>query len=290
MDFSKLTPQQIKKMNERTVRETEKEYIEFKDALKRDECYLCHKKFSYFSIDHPCIHWLLRPSGFDKKHFPIVFTRFDYWRINPYLRWLANSEALFRNINDLVEEKCSSKVVEQTIKYKNFEWSFSCSKTDITGHSLKIRGRKPHYHFQMKIDGNIFIKYSDFHIPFTDYDLWVFAIVRNEFDQIKHVQTHGMGMQGVIDELPPRTLLDAMINTSEESEATWNPQTIVEAMPGKTISGDEIADLIKKSIETKIPIARLIKNLKNIKIKTIIMPGPGVPKIAARKGGRKKNE
>jgi len=290
MDFPKLTPQQITKMNERTIKETEEEFQGFKDALKRDECYLCHQRFDYFSVDRPCIHWLLRPAGFNKKHFPLVFSRFDYWRINPYFRWLANSEAPFKNINDLVEEKRSSKVIEQTIKYKNLEWSFSCSKGDFTGHFFKIRGRKPHYHFQMRIDGNTFIKYSDFHIPFTDYDIWVFAIERGEIDQIKHIHTHGMGMQGVIDELPPETLLDTMTNTNEESEATWNIQTFVEAIPGKTISGDEIAELMKKSRETKIPMAKLMRSLKNTKIKTIIMPGPGVPKIAARKGGRGKPE
>ena len=52
MDFPKLISQEIAKMNERTIKETEEEFQNFKDALKRNECYLCHQKFDYFFVEN----------------------------------------------------------------------------------------------------------------------------------------------------------------------------------------------------------------------------------------------
>ena len=45
--------------------------------------------------------------------------------LNPYLRWVANScSKPIQNINDLVVDKSPKKVIEETIRYKNLEWSF----------------------------------------------------------------------------------------------------------------------------------------------------------------------
>lgn len=145
----------------------------------------------------------------------------------------------------------------------------------------------PHYHLQMKIDGRIFISYSDFHIPFTDYDLWVFAAKRGDFGKIKPLSIYDIGMQGVLDQVPAENLLEGMRSTLQEDQATFNLSTMLEADPGTTISGDEIADMIEESKKTGIPLAKLIRRLKNVRATTIIQPGPGVPEIAGRKGGRK---
>jgi hypothetical protein len=58
------------------------------------------------------------------------------------------------------------------------------------------------------------------------------------------------------------------------------------AKDGSLISGDAIAELIRESKRTGVPFAKLASKIKNASIKTIITPGPGVPDIASRKGGR----
>lgn len=121
-NFLDLSDQQIEETNKKVIEDTTKEYQEFKDALVKEICYMCNKSFSSFDVNEPCLHWLLRPPSFDKKHLPLVYSQYDYNRIQPYLRWLANAEVPFKNINDLVEEKSSKKIIENTIRYKNFEW------------------------------------------------------------------------------------------------------------------------------------------------------------------------
>lgn len=285
-----LSREQIRKINKRIRRETEQEYKEFKTFLKRDECYLCGLKFSSFNIFEPCIHWLLRPEGFKKNYFPLVYKKFSYFQIQPYLRWLANSEVSLRNINDLVEEKSLSKMIENTIKYKNIEWSFSSSQGDYRGHKFRFRGRFPHYHFQMKINGEIFIRYSDFHIPFTDRDIWTLKVKQGKIKGLKHTFGHGAGMQEFLDNFSPEEILNLISTTDDYSKSLLNLTTIIKADLGKTISGDEIADLIEESKRTGIPFAKLIRKLKNVKAQTIIAPGEGIPRIAGRRGGRKKKK
>ena len=60
--------------------------------------------------------------------------------------------------------------------------------------------------------------------------------------------------------------------------------TILTAEEGKTISGDEIADILEKSKQTKQPFVKLAKNIMNAKpMQIIIEPGPGVSPIAGRR-------
>ncbi|OGG12072.1 hypothetical protein A3J20_01580 [Candidatus Gottesmanbacteria bacterium RIFCSPLOWO2_02_FULL_42_29] len=284
--ISNWSVEEIKKFNEKVISETEAEYKEFIEDYGQNICYLCKKPFDYFDIKSPCMHWFLRPDGCEKKHFPIIFNNFDCFRIYPYLCWLANTESPFKNINNLAEERGKNKIFETTIKYKNYEWSISCSVGCFKGIHGSFKGSQPHYHFQMKINGKIFISYNDFHINFTDYDLWTIAAQRGEFSNVKYHQFRSMGMQDALDTIQPKILLKGMKATANDKNATYHLQTMVEADEGTSISGDEIADLIKEHNRTGMPMAVLFKRLKNVRAKTIISPGPGVPEMASRIGGR----
>ena len=282
--LEKLPTNYINQMNKKTFEDTDKEYKEFQEQLKKGQCYLCSETINSFVENKPCQHWLLRPAGFDKKHFPLVYKTFNFFRIEAYLRWIANSEILAGNINDLVEETNSKKLFEHTIKYKNFEWSFSCSSEDLSGHKLSFSGQFPHYHFQMRIDGQPFIDYANFHISFTDEDFFHLPMMLGMVDKAKY--THGAGMQEMMS-IDPETLLNSMQKATDETNGVYNVQTLVHAEPGKTLSGDEIADLFKKSKELNIPVAKLIKELKNVgSAKSFIMPGSRVPRQAGRKKGK----
>lgn len=93
-------------------------------------------------------------------------------------------------------------------------------------------------------------------------------------------------MQGVLDQIPAESLLEGMQSTFQEDRATFNLSTMLEADPGTTISGADIAEIIEESKKAGVPIAKLIRKLKNVRATTIVQPGPGVPEIAGRKGGR----
>ena len=285
--LEKLSPEMLEQLNKQTLDSADAEYKQFQNSFENGSCYLCRNKIESFFLEKPCMHWLLRPVGFDKKHFHLVYKNFNFLRIQSYLRWIANTEVIAGNINDLGAEKNPAKVIEYTIKYKDLEWSFSCSNGDLSGHTLRPYGRSPHYHFQMRIAGRPFINYSNFHIPFTKEDLFYLPILLGLVEKAAYTHTYGAGMQEMIGVLDPKTLLNTMEKADDETSSVYNIQTFIEAKPGKTLSGDEIAKLYKKSKEMNVPVAQLIKGLKNVgHAKTIISPGPRVPDQAGRKGGR----
>jgi hypothetical protein len=87
------------------------------------------------------------------------------FQASSFLRWVANEEALARNIIDLRDEG-TGKLVELTIRYRQLEWSFSCGESDYLGHSSASEdSRRPHYHLQMRVNRGAFIRYNDFHPP-----------------------------------------------------------------------------------------------------------------------------
>lgn len=278
------------KNKEQTIQD-EKDFQDLKEELAQDKCSFCGNLLTHFTVRKPCFHWFLwRANGLRKKHFGVLFEQKSFHQIESYLRWVANCETPIRNINDLAEEKSPSKFIEKTIKYKNIEWSFSCSQGDLLGHKDKHEGKMPHYHFQMKINDNVVINYGAFHIPFCDYDEFCFAVERGEFDRLKSAHIHGAGMQSMFENLSPEELIDAMVRADDEDNAQFNLNTLVEADEGTTISGDEIADMFEESKRTGVPMAKLIHKLKNVKTQTFISPGPAVPEIAARtKKNRGKN-
>ena len=286
-----LNSMSLEEIQEHSVKQAQKdkeEFLLFKEALEKGQCSYCGYSLTHFSDMRPCFHWLLKPKGFKKKHFPILFGCKSFHQLNAYLRWVANSEKPMQNINDLIEEKSPSKFIEETIKYKNIEWSFSCSHGDREGHKEKHKGKMPHYHFQMKIDGNVMINYNGFHIPFTEYDEWFFAVKENKFDRLKTRPIYGAGMQTMLDHINPEDIVDNIKYTEDQENAELKVDIMLEADEGTTISGDDIADMIEERKRTGVSMAKLAQRLKNVKIQTIISPGPGVPEIAARDKNRGK--
>lgn len=264
----------LAKYKEQAARD-ENNFQNLKEALAQDKCDFCGYSLSHFSISKPCFHWLLwKARGLRKKYFSILFEQKSFHELEAYLRWVANCDAPIRNINDLVKEKSSTKFIETTIKYKNIEWSFSCSHGDLQGHKDKHEGVVPHYHFQMKINGNVVINYNGFHIPFNDYDEFCFAMEGGEFDRLKAIRVQGAGMQAISKNLNSEELIDD-IRKSE-----------IKMDEGTTIPGDEIFNILEESKKTSIPMSKLIQKLTNIKTRTFISPGHGAPKIATRNKNR----
>lgn len=114
-----------------------------------------------------------------RKRLPKIYEKYGYGSIAAFIRWCANQERLISNINDLEEERSDRKILSYTVKWKNIEWTFDCSKNDFEGH-IGTSIDYPHYHFQMRIDGRQFINFNEFHVPFTDQDLFVLKILWNK--------------------------------------------------------------------------------------------------------------
>lgn len=279
--FKKVTAE-----NDKQAKQDEEDFRALKDALSKGECFYCKNTLTHFSVKKPCYHWLLKPKGFKTKHFPLLYTKRGFHEIQAYLRWVANTDVPLRNINDLRDEKSPSKLIEETIKYKNLEWSFSCTKNCFLGlsHKDKNGNQFPHYHFQMKVNGFVVIKYSAFHVPFNDYDDFCFAVEEGKFDRLKVGHVHGAGMQTFFDQLSLDEIVDSSISANHDSDqASLNFSSIVIADKGTTISGDELENLIEEGKKTRVPMAKLLRKLKNVKVSTIISPGPAVPEMAKRK-------
>jgi hypothetical protein len=279
-----IPKEEIEKQNRLQIGNTEKVYKEFITALDRNKCFLCGLNMDKFVENEPCFHWFTYPPGIKKKFFRDYFKNpISYFRLECYLRWLANTESPIRNINDLKDETSTNSYLETTIKYKNIEWAFSVGFTDKEGHDNSQFGDDPHYHIQMKVDDRIFIKFKDFHIKFSDDDLFYMELMRQAGDKIVTTRSHGhgIGMIGNQDDL--KFIDEHMTLTENEENGTFSRQTSIEAPEGQTIPGELIYEAIMESKITKKPVGYILRNkLKDAKIITVISPGQGVPQMSRR--------
>lgn len=283
--LKRLTPDEIAEGNRLEHERVVREYKEFVTAFEGGRCYLCKKPLDSFSVREPCVHWLLKPKGFKKKHFPLIHPKYGFFQVQAFLRWVASQGSAFRNINDLIEEHSGKKKIDLTIRHQDVQWSFSCSDSDFAGHASTGAGACPHYHFQMRVDGRAFINYSEFHVPFNEEDLWKLRMMDDHPELFQHRFSFGEGMQELLDEAKAEDLVKIAAPTDQEDEAAVHIQTAVMAKEGEIIKGEDIDALIREAKEKGVTIASLAHRLGGRKM-TVIEPGPGVPKPAERKGGR----
>lgn len=267
-------------ITKRSHDEATRDFQDFKEHLKRGECGICGESLNSFDELTPCMHWLLMPNGFRKKHFKLIFDNFTYDRIESYLRWYVNAHTPFKNINDLKEEHDGTKLKALTIAHGNLEWSFSFAQGCLEG---KDGPHGPHYHFQMRVDGRPLHKYNDRHIKLGEYELWIFGIEMGQNSQFKLNQGFAAGMQGSIEGIESEALLGSMRYTEDYENAAFNTSTIVMAEEGETINVDDIIEMYKVAQETGVPVHQQVKNLKNVATtRVIVEPGEGVPKPSQR--------
>lgn len=275
-----LSPEQIEKGNRLEHEENLRQVAAFREAYANGACYMCGEPFDQMRASAPCTHWLLRRCRFKKNDFSKIFERFDYHNIAAFLRWCANEESPLRNINDLVEEKANRKIISYTVRWKNVEWTFDCSETDMNGHGMGASSF-PHYHFQMRIDGRRFINFNEFHIPLSDRDLFNLNL-RNEPTFRHSFGAAGSGMQDAVS-VDLDKIFEHTVPTQNEDEAVYHFSTIIEAtdMP---ISGDEFHEIIEDARRTNKSVAYVAsQRLKGrAHVRTVISPNDGIPDIAVR--------
>jgi hypothetical protein len=200
-NYLKTLPKSVAAENNRRARErAEKEAVAFTAAFQEGKCSICKSDLTSYVADQPCLHWLLKPRGFEKTDLRKVADRFSMAQIELYIRRVANQEAFAKNINDLADEG-TGKLVELTANYKNLEWAISCGKGDYDGHgSNSEESKRPHYHFQMRIDKKPYIDYADFHIPLHDSDIVTMEAERLAPAYVTRRFAGGEGMSEVFKE------------------------------------------------------------------------------------------
>lgn len=256
--FANLSEDEILEMNEKQVLDAQREFKRFYDAFYKGECSYCGKSIKTFSNKGaPCFHWLLRPKKVKKKHIKRLLCDVGLIRSDSYLRWVANSDRSVFHINDLEADKDNKAIIQHTIKYRQFEWSFSCNQSDLKGHS----NQSSHFHFQMLIDGRMFIKYSDFHVPLSDYDMFMLSLKYEAKIPKRQIHGPGAGMELLATEHGIEELLAVSGRAEEEELADIKLDTIVVANEGESLSGEAIYTLMKEAQGKNIPFAQLAGRL-----------------------------
>lgn len=279
--FEGMSAEKIEDLNRLNEEEHQRQVEAFIAGYKQDTCYLCKQPFKTMSRNNPCLHWLLRQCKFKKKDFPEIYKKYGYGSIAAFIRWCANQERFLSNINDLEDEKSDRKILSYTVKWKNIEWTFDCSKKDFEGHA-GMHINYPHYHFQMRIDGKPFINFNDFHPPFHDHDLFVLKSSMEQSELFKHdFGAIGSGMQDAMsfesDDILEHT------SRSDEDEATYHFSTMIDATDNP-ISGEELYQIQLEAERTGKSLTFLLQKRlnKRVKVQTFISPADSIPNIASR--------
>jgi hypothetical protein len=286
--FESIPPEEMEKQNKLILEQQEKEYASFIKFLNNGTCYMCGSQLSQFNENSFCLHWFTYPIGIKKKHFEKVFksnVQFGFFNLDAYFRWLANSERFIGNINDLKSDVSENSFIETTYKYKNIQWAFSIGNTDLKGHKNSSIGSEPHYHIEMKVDGNIFIKFNDFHLPFNDEDLFNIE-ARNQIpENIITTNGYDAGMSFLEDEANIDFINEMSQVTDDHDNATINYQSIIIADENHPITGEILQEAMRESERTGKPIGLILsEKIKTAKSQIIISPGDGVPKMSKRSG------
>src|ERR1039458_4341836 len=83
------------------LEDSRRERAEFTAAFAAGYCYICGGRLDSFEERRPCLHWLLRPIGFRKKHFEHVTAEYGVFQIQSYLRWVASEDGLARHVPEI---------------------------------------------------------------------------------------------------------------------------------------------------------------------------------------------
>jgi hypothetical protein len=291
--MSNIPPEEIARVNEKNHKEAAEQHKQFSEAFKAGQCSFCGAALRSFDPAKPCRHWLIKPDGVHKEHIEQIATQFSWGILENYLRWVANEEAFAKNINDLADEG-SGKLLEATIKYKNLEWSFSCSENDLSGHEGGgEHSKRPHWHFQMYVDGKPFVRYNDFHLPLSEPDASFLEFMRANPGKVQRRIAGGAGMNEVMDESMLEHLVTMGRSGTTEEEAESAPiklDTIILAEPGKTIRGEDIYNLIQQAQAEGVTATSKLRDLKNVNVQTCVSPGPGVVRQAPRCGRKRRGD
>jgi hypothetical protein len=104
-----VPPKHFKYWNDKQRQHAEKEAADFLAAFAEGKCSVCGQPISSYTKSEPCLHWLLRPDGFEKNDLPRIAKRWGMGQMQLFLRRVANEEGFAKNINNLAIEGSGKK-------------------------------------------------------------------------------------------------------------------------------------------------------------------------------------
>lgn len=245
--FETLDSETIDFFTKLDYQQNEQDFQSLCDGLNKGICYLCGKALD--DCSEPCFHWLLNPK-IKKKELRKLFEKpISIIKLYTYLTWVANSDTPLININDITADTLPNKMFEATIKYKDFEWSFSLGKTDYNAEHYG----KSHYHLQAKKNSFVYIKYNDFHIECTPEDMLMIEMIRQGSVEFDYGYSGGLG--SLISGNVPNELLQTTFSTDKKVflptrtfilPNTINDSQLEEIQNIKRNTGMTVADIIDK--------------------------------------------
>lgn len=289
--YNFYSKEEIQEKNKLQFEESEKIFDDFKKAFDKNCCDLCGNKLDYFDKDEPCLHWLLLPSGIKKKALErFLKTEIGYFRIESYLRYMSTLLAPYKNINDIKSQQLEKRLREVTIKYNNLEWSLSFDEGDLKGHSTTSYSNFPHFHLQILKNNEMYLMYSDCHIPFSDLDLKSIK-AENELNELfKNTFSQAEGMNSILENSNNiDEIIDSSIISKNKDNGTINIKSKMEFPKGQKPPAKYFKLMELESERTGKSITSIVrKYYPNVKITSTINEGSGVPKLKHKKGGRGK--
>ena len=263
----------------------DKAYNDFIENLNIGKCFLCGENMDSFDVNRPCFHWFTYPKGIKKKYFDTYLKNsIDFFRINCYFRWLANIENPIVNINDLKENTSTTSFLETTIKYKNIEWAFSIGYTDKEGHQNSHLGSEPHFHIQMKVDDNYFLRFNDYHIPFSDLDLFKLDYIEQSGNKSFLNIPYGLGMNVLENEELYDIIDEELIGEPDEKDGSIRRITTLIASEEHPFSAELLLQALEESDATKRTLGGTLQKLfSDAKIETSFSVNNGI-KMSKRSG------
>jgi hypothetical protein len=281
-----LPQEEILREHEAQEEENVRVYEGFMNAFSEERCDFCGKPLKSFAKNSPCLHWLLRPKGVKKNSIRDVLTERGYFRSATYVRWATNQEIFLARINDLKSEGNTDALFHWTAQYKHIKWTFWCTQNDIKGHGGK-HSSMPHFHIEIRLENQVFVKFSDFHIPFTDDDLFNFQCNSDPgFPVIFDFGGRSSGMNDAMS-LKPEDILESAISTAEPEDAIYNIQSIVMAEEGETIPMDKFLESLDKSKQSGKSVAHYL-NESDLNAQIHVFPAEFVVEKVERNNPRKK--
>jgi hypothetical protein len=274
--YLRLLPQSVVDANNRRAQvQAQKVANALAESFAKGTCPVCKNALTSYAKETPCLHWLLKPEGFEKDDFPRIAERYSLTQIELFVRRVANQEVIAKNINDMASEG-TGKLVELTAKYKNLEWAISCAKSDYEGHGNSEESQRPHYHFQMRIDGQRFIDYNDHHLPLHHSDILTMEAMRLAPGKITRNYAGGEGMDAIFKE----EVVERLLAKGEGGDIL----STVHIVERKGMDAGAFLDQLRAANAEGRPLIDVARGVKDAKVTTLVEPGPGVVRQAVRKG------
>jgi hypothetical protein len=279
-----MPQEELERIKRENIEEAERLYKRFTESFKIGLCDSCGNPISSFSADKICFHWLLRPKESKKDNIKDVLETKGYIRSASYVRWVCNQDVSLANINDLSEEGDTKAIFHWSAEYSNIKWTFLCTSNDYQGHQER-QSSFPHYHIEMRLHDKVFIKFNDFHLKFTNEDLFNLRCNLDSSCPIKQTfGPHGSGMEDAFS-IPAEKIIEDVQTTDNPNEAVYHIHTILTDKKG--IPSVIINEALRKSRNSGKPVANYLREM-GFSPQVYIEPIENIPNKQNRNHPRKK--